>query len=419
MNLQEFFQNEVKPAFGCTEPGAVAYAAASAAKYLGSEVERIHVELSGNVYKNGVNVGIPGTDGGIGNPLAAVLGVIAGDPEKGLQSLDGVTPDDVGRAKSLVESGMVSQKVVFEVPNVYVKVTLEADDETIIAVISGKHDNLVEITKGDDIIFSKTPTEESSSGYSYGELALQDMKSLWSLAKSISDETADYLLEGSEMNLRIATEGLSKPWGLGVGYYINQIESDDLLYKVKSYAGAAADVRMGGGPWPVMSSAGSGNHGITAIIPPTLYAEANGNSKRELAEALALSHLVTRFIKVYTGLLSPVCGCAIAAGAGAAAAVVKLANGTPRQADVAVASLIASVMGMNCDGGKGSCALKVSTAAGEAYLYALLALRGGGVDRVQGVLKPDIGHVARVLGEISEEGLSHMDEVVLRILQRG
>ena len=127
---------------------------------------------------------------------------------------------------------------------------------------------------------------------------------------------------------------------------------------------------------------------------------------------------MTRFIKVYTGILSPICGCSIAAGAGAAAAVVKLAHGTPKQADIAIASLIASVMGMNCDGGKGSCALKVSTAAGEAYLYALLALRGGGVDRVQGILKPDIGHVARVLGEISEKGLSKMDEVVLQILQR-
>ena len=419
MNLSEFFHNEVKPAFGCTEPGAVAYAAASAAKYLGSEVERIHLELSGNVYKNGVNVGVPGTDGGIGNPLAAVLGVIAGDPEKGLQSLEGVSPADVGRAKSLEKSGLVSQKVVFGVPSVYVKVTLEAGDETVTSVISGKHDNLVEITKGDNVLFNKTDSKESGYGYSCEELALQDMNRLWNLAESISDETANYLLEGSEMNLRIAAEGLSKPWGLGVGYHINQIEPDDLLYNVKSYAGAAADVRMGGGPWPVMSSAGSGNHGITAIIPPTLYANANGNSKRELAEALALSHLVTHFIKVYTGILSPICGCAIAAGAGAASAVVKLAHGTPKQADIAVASLIASVMGMNCDGGKGSCALKVSTAAGEAYLYALLALRGGGVDRVQGLLKPDLGHVARVLGEISEDGLSKMDEVVLQILQRG
>lgn len=419
MNLHEFFHNEVKPAFGCTEPGAVAYATASASKYLVSEIEHIHLELSGNIYKNGVNVGVPGTEGGTGNNLAAVLGVIAGNPEKGLQSLEEITPDDVEKAKSLVESGMVSQEVVRGVPNVYAKVSLEAGDETITAVISGKHDNLVEIKKGNTVLFSKTATSESGSGYSYEELVQKDMAGLWDLAASISDETADYLLEGSEMNLSIAGEGLSKPWGLGVGYHINQIESDDLLYKVKSYAGAAADVRMGGGPWPVMSSAGSGNHGITAIIPPTLYAEANGNSKRKLAEALALSHLVTRFIKVYTGLLSPVCGCAIAAGAGAAAAVVKLAHGTPRQADIAVASLVASVMGMNCDGGKGSCALKVSTAAGEAYLYALLALRGGGVDRVQGILKPDLGYVARVLGEISEEGLSKMDEVVLRILQRG
>ncbi len=419
MNLYEFFLNEVKPALGCTEPGAVAYAAAVASKYLGAEAERIHIELSGNVYKNGVNVGVPGTDGGTGNPLAAVLGAIAGDPEKGLQSLEDITIKDVEAAKTIVESGMVTQEVATGVPNVYAKVTLVAGGESVSAVISGRHDSLVEVAKDGDILFSKTDVTESSSVSYEKELAAQTMSSLWRLAMSITDETADYLLEGSEMNIKIAEKGLSEPWGLGVGYYLNRIESRDLLYRVKSYAGAAADARMGGGPWPVMSSAGSGNHGITAILPPTLYAEKNGNTQRELAEALALSHLVTRFIKVYTGLLTPICGCAVAAGAGSSAAIVKLAHGSPEQAEVAVASLIASVMGMTCDGGKGSCALKVSTAAGESYLYALLALSGGGLDRVQGVLRPDLGYVARVLGELSEEGLSGMDEAVLRILQRG
>jgi L-cysteine desulfidase len=141
-------------------------------------------------------------------------------------------------------------------------------------------------------------------------------------------------------------------------------------------------------------------------------------SDRELAEALVLSHLVTRYIKAYTGILSPVCGCAIAAGAGAAAAIVKLGGGSPGQADSAVASLIASVMGMTCDGGKGSCALKVSTAAGEAYIAAMLAMRGAGINDSQGVLKPDLRSVAQVLGEVSEKGMPKMDEVILGILQR-
>lgn len=419
MNLKEFFLNEVKPALGCTEPGAVALAAASAAKYMNKEPEKIHLELSGNIYKNGANVGVPGTNGGTGNPLASILGVLAGDPEKGLKSLENITMDDVNKAQAFVDAGNVSQEVAVDVPNVYARVTLDAEDEKTVAVLSGRHDNVVEVSHNGEVVYSGGAAvgAKKKSDHTAG-LRDQDMASLWELASGISDEIADYMLEGSAMNMEIAGHGLEKPWGLGVGYYIQKINADDLLYKIKAYAGAGADARMGGGPWPVMSSAGSGNHGITAILPPTLYAKEHGKSNRELAEALALSHLVTRYIKVYTGLLTPICGCAVAAGAGAAAAITKLACGTPKQAEVAVAGLMASLMGMTCDGGKGSCAFKVSTAAGEAYLFALIALKGGGVTQTQGILKPDLVQVAKVLGEISDDGMTGMDETILRVIQR-
>jgi len=419
MNLKEFFLNEVKPALGCTEPGAVALAAASAAKYMNKEPEKIHLELSGNIYKNGANVGVPGTNGGTGNPLASILGVLAGDPEKGLKALENITMDDVSKAQAFVDAGNVSQEVAVDVPNVYARVTLDAEDEKTVAVLSGRHDNVVEISHNGEVVYSGGAAvgAKKKSDHTAG-LRVQDMASLWELASGISDEIADYMLEGSAMNMEIAGHGLEKPWGLGVGYYIQKINADDLLYKIKAYAGAGADARMGGGPWPVMSSAGSGNHGITAILPPTLYAKEHGKSNRELAEALALSHLVTRYIKVYTGLLTPICGCAVAAGAGAAAAITKLACGTPKQAEIAVAGLMASLMGMTCDGGKGSCAFKVSTAAGEAYLFALIALKGGGVTQTQGILKPDLVQVAKVLGEISDDGMSGMDETILRVIQR-
>ncbi|MCW4012980.1 MAG: L-serine ammonia-lyase, iron-sulfur-dependent, subunit alpha [Candidatus Bathyarchaeota archaeon] len=419
MNLKEFFLNEVKPALGCTEPGAVALAAASAAKYMNKEPERIHLELSGNIYKNGANVGVPGTNGGTGNPLASILGVLAGDPTKGLKALENITMDDVVKAQAFVDAGNVTQEVAVDVPNVYARVTLDAGDEKTIAVLSGRHDNVVEVSHNGEVVYSgeEVVGAKKKSDHTAG-LKDQDMASLWELASSISDEVADYLLEGRTMNMDIAGHGLEEPWGLGVGYYINKINDDDLLYKIKAYAGAAADARMGGGPWPVMSSAGSGNHGITAILPPTLYAKVHGKSDRELAEALALSHLVTRYIKVYTGLLTPICGCAVAAGAGAAAAITRLSGGTPKQAEVAVAGLMASLMGMTCDGGKGSCAFKVSTAAGEAYLFSQIALMGGGVTQTQGILKPDLVQVSKVLGEVSDKGMSDMDETILRIIQR-
>jgi L-cysteine desulfidase len=419
MNLKDFFYKEVKPALGCTEPGAVSLAAASAAKYIDEKVDSIHLELSGNVYKNGANVGIPGTGGGTGSPLAAALGVFAGNPEKGLRSLEGINVDDVARAQAFVNAGNVTQEVVIDVPNVYAKVTLKAGGEKAVAILSGRHDNVVEVTLNDEVVFSSDVSVDGKKKQNHSEgLKDQNMASLWELASGISDEVAEYLLEGSVMNMEIAKHGTEKPWGLGIGYCINKINSDDLLYKIKAYVGAATDARLGGGPWPVMSSSGSGTHGITAILPPTLYAKTNDKSDRELAEALALSHLVTSYIKLYTGLLTPTCGCAVAAGAGAAAAIIKLAGGTPEEADVAVASLMASVMGMTCDGAKGSCAIKVSTAAGEAYLYSLITLMGCGLNQTQGILKPDLVYAAKVLGEISDDGMSGMDESILRIIQR-
>ncbi len=420
MNLSAFFKNEVKPALGCTEPGAVALAAASASKHFGKKIDKINLELSGNVYKNGLNVGIPGTGGETGNILAATLGVLAGNPDKGLKSLEDIKEADIEKAKSLIESGAVTQKVALDVPNVYVKVTLRKDEETASATITGRHDNLTNITLNDKTIYNKDKEiKKNSKKTEYiEELEKQDMESLWNLSSGISDDLEEYLLEGSKMNIEAAEQGLADPWGLGIGYSINKIESTDILYMIKAYASAATDTRMGGKPWPIMSSAGSGNHGITAIIPPTLYAREKGNTQRELAEALALSHLVTRFIKIYTGLLTPICGCAVAAGAGATASIVKLAGGTPKQAEIAVASLMSSLMGMTCDGGKGSCALKVSTAAGEAYLNAVIALMDGGLNMPQGVLKPDLGYVAKILGEISDKGLKGMDESMLSIIQR-
>jgi len=421
MNLKQFLENEVKPALGCTEPGAVALASATAARHLSREVESIHVEMSGSIFKNGVNVGVPGANGGTGNLLAAALGAAVGDPELGLRSLFGINPVDVEKAQAFAESGRVTRFVHLDKPYVFIRVTLKSGDDVVTITTKDRHDNVIRIEKNGVIIFERESIQDSASCASYiDELADHDMIMLWDLASDIDTQDEARLMEGVAMNMAVASEGLSNHWGLGIGYTLNKImPGDDILYKIKAHAGGAADARMGGGPLPVMSSAGSGNHGITAIIPLAVVARTWGNSDRELSEALALTHLVTRFIKVSTGVLSPICGCAVAAGAGATAGIVKLGGGTPKQAEVAIASLIASLMGMTCDGGKGSCALKVSTAAGEAYICAMLALNDAGVTKTQGLLRPDLRYVSHVLGELSDRGLSDMDQIMIDIMQRG
>jgi len=420
MDLHTFFSEEVKPALGCTEPGAVALAAATAARRLDHEVEKIYLRLSANIFKNGLNVGIPGTGGLKGNLLAAALGVLAGDPDKGLMVLSDISDSDVLKAKAMLEKGMISQEVVDDVPKVYAEVDLSGGGETAMAVVSGRHDRIAEIRRNGTV--EQRQIEPGTGGETrpayMEELLDQDMEGLWELAGTIDGELRDFMHEGAEMNLGMSRRGLSEPWGLGAGYVLGKKgPQDDMLWKIKAWTTAAADVRMGGGPWPVMSSAGSGNHGITAIVPAAVAGEEWGSSRDEIAEALALSHLVTGYIKAHTGRLTPVCGCAVAAGSGAAAALVRLSGGTPAQAGQAVASLQSAVLGMVCDGAKGSCSLKVGAAAGEAWISAILALEGYGVQDRQGVVSPDLRETARNVGVFSSIGLSPADSVIIKILQ--
>ncbi len=419
MNLKEFFKNEVKPALGCTETGAVAYAAAAAAEYLEAPVRRIHLRLSANIYKNGKNVGIPGTSGLKGNLLAAALGAVGGNPDKGLESLSRITDADISKAQHLMNAGNVTQEVVSDVPTVYVEAELWDATHRVTSVVSERHDLLVEVRRDGETV--KTGEEGKVTHHKrppyIKDLLRQDMISLWDMAGKIEPETEAFLLSGVEMNRKVARLGLERPWGLGIGFSLKKNAGDDLFWQVKMTAAAAADVRMDGGTFPVMSSAGSGNHGITAILPPAVIAEAWKKTDRELAEAVALSHLLTGYIKAHTGLLTPVCGCAVAAGMGAAAAMVRLGDGTPHQSQVASSSLMGSLLGMICDGAKGSCALKVSSAAGEAYISAVMALSGHGMTEDQGIISVSLPKMAKSVETLSKIGMSTVDSTILQLMQ--
>ncbi|MBO8154603.1 serine dehydratase subunit alpha family protein [Thermovirga sp.] len=420
MDVSVFIKEEVKPALGCTEPGAVALAAAVASKELASDVEKIHLKLSANIFKNGLSVGIPGLKGKRGNLLAAALGALGGQPEKGLMALEDVSEEIQEKAWDMLCRGLITQEVVQDVPSVYVEADVYGKEEWASCVISGKHDRVVEVRHNGGITKRLLDVDSSvqTRPKHLDELMAMNMKELWELASQLTDEDEVFLLSGSEMNLNIAEAGLREPWGIGVGYTIKSktTNPEDLLYTIKAACGAAADVRMAGGPYPVMSSAGSGNHGITAILPPTIVARKLNKSKRDLAEALLLSHLVTSAIKAHTGRLTPICGCTVAAGSGAAAAIVRLYGGSFLQAQQAVGFLTASLLGMICDGAKESCALKVATAAGEAFLSAVLALEGRSFSVPQGLISSDFTESARSIGILSREGMMSADVVMLKRL---
>lgn len=444
MDIAAFFAAEVKPALGCTEPGAVALAAATAARHLPGPPERIHLRLSANIYKNGQSVGIPGAQGLRGNMLASALGALAGDADMGLQALASVTASDVAAARALTERGAVTQEIVQDVPTVYAEAELYRPGHLVVAVVAGRHDRVAEVRHNGQVVYRAEDALGGDSLPPYmADLQRAAFDDLWNWADGIDADLARDLLRGAEMNLAVAEQGLTSPWGLAVGHTLGQAlrggdcrntnvsgscvsgysVSDacgpDISARVKATTAAAADVRMAGANQPVMSSAGSGNHGLTAIIPPALAARAWGRSDAELARALALSHLVTGAVKARTGRLTPLCGCAVAAGAGAAAALVRLAGGTPAQAEQAVALVFSSVMGMICDGAKGGCALKVGTAAAEAWSAAQLALHGPGMTGAEGIVSPDFRASLRSLGEVSSLGFAAVDVAIIRLLERG
>ena len=418
MDLAFFFREEVKPAMGCTEPGAVAYAAATAARLLRGKAQRVDMDLSLGMFKNGRDVGIPGSGGLRGSRLAAAMGALAGEPEKGLMALEGLPPDIAQEAAFMVSSGKVNEHVVDGVPSIYASLTVYTEHNEATAVISGRHDRISRIVHNGSVIFeAETPKDPNPAQLPDYLLELKDMsfEHIWELAGLIDEATAKHLIEGAAMNMALAHRGLEMGWGIGVGPSIASRSMGDLGALVRCMTGAAADMRMGGEPYPAMSSAGSGNQGITATVPLAVMAEARKIAPREFAEALALSHLVTGYLKAYVGPLSAICGCAVSAGVGASAGLVRLSGGTVLQAERASATLLASLMGMICDGAKNACCLKVAVAAGEAYDAGCMALDGKGVQHPAGVVSPKLSDSARALARISQ-AISAADKTMVSIM---
>lgn len=417
MDLDLFLRTEVKPALGCTEPGAVALAAAYAGQAHGGSVERLRVALSVNVYKNGRSVMLPNTGGHKGNRLAAMLGALIADPSSGLTVLQEVTPELLEKACAMVEAGAVEEVVESGVPSVWIQVEAEGEGRKALCRISGRHDRVELVMRGEEVLMEAAPLQQEKAGSSssmYEELRSMSFEELWSMAGSISAEAESFLLEGADMNMGVADRGMKTPWGLGVG--LSDGHDTDIFARIRHATGGASDVRMSGGEFPIMSSAGSGNHGITAIIPVAVVADSLGASSRQLAEALALSHLVCGYIKAYTGRLTPICGCSVAAGAGASAGMARIMGATPEQAERAVVTLVASLLGMICDGAKETCSLKVATAACEAYSAAALAIKGGGVHDVQGMVAPDIKELGGILAQFSQRILGSADSEMAQIM---
>lgn len=423
--LLSVLREQVKPAFGCTEPVVCALAVARARQALATSgpVDHIKIVCSPGIYKNGFGVGIPGT-GERGIPIAAALATLVGDPDQGLEVLSAIDSTVVGQAKEMVKQGKVNVTFDPDVSTIFIEATVTQGTDVARAIISGSHTNIVYVEKNNEPIYGN-PKRTLAKDYTSAAVSIShlNISHLVKFIETVSAAEIEFLLEGVRMNQEAAEKGLIESCGHGVGRTLRAmveegILCDDIATRARIHTSAAADARMGGLPIPIMSSAGSGNHGITAIIPVIIVWEQLQLPQEKLTRALALSHLVTIYIKEHTGTLSPICGCSIAAGSGAGAACTWLLGGDDTAISRAIQNVIASQAGVFCDGGKNGCALKLSAAAAEAVLAAHHAIRGLSADHFDGIIGKTVEQTISNLGYVSTHGLTNTDAAILTVMQK-
>ena len=421
-------RKEVKPALGCTEPIAVALAVAKAMEITESCTTvadawrsdgdySIRVEVSGNILKNGMGVGIPGT-GMVGLHIAAALGAVCGKSCYGLEVLHDLSETAIARAKEIEERVVVG--LAESDLKLYVKASVEYGGHTAYAVIEKDHDNICETgCDGKTLSSSKAVGQDYTDHSSTLDYGLT-VKEILEFASSVAYQDIEFILESRTLNLALANEGMSGRYGLRVGYAISlkdnrEVFGQDFLSYAMALTAAASDARMAGCTLAAMSNSGSGNQGITVTMPVIAYSLRYGCSDEELARALVLSHLVAIHIKGYLGKLSALCGCVIAS-TGAACGLVYLRGGDYEQICAAIKNMIGNITGMVCDGAKVGCAMKVASGVSSALQSAVLAREGICISEHDGIIEKDIEKTIQNLGRIGSVGMQNTDNMILDIM---
>ena len=427
----ELIRKEVKPALGCTEPIAVALAVAKAMEIAEDKLEpaggwrmneeyALRIEVSGNILKNGMGVGIPGT-GMVGLHIAAALGAVCGKSSYGLEVLGDLNDSYIARAKQLVEDHAVTVSLAETDKKLYVKAHIDYKSHCAYAVIQNDHDNIVETGMDGEVLSSSYRQEGSESSEQKSTLDYNlTVREIVEFASTVSYQEIEFILESRTLNLALAKEGLNGGYGLKVGWAINlednkEVFGGDFLCYAMALTAAASDARMAGCTLAAMSNSGSGNQGITVTMPVIAYSLRYGTDDEKLARALVLSHLVAIHIKGYLGKLSALCGCVIAS-TGSACGLVFLRGGDYEQICAAIKNMIGNITGMVCDGAKVGCAMKVASGVSSALQSAVLAREGICISEHDGIIEKDIEKTIRNLGRIGSVGMQNTDNMILDIM---
>ena len=419
-NHVAILREELVCALGCTEPIAVAYAAALARAALRQRPESLVVACSGNIIKNVKSVTVPNSGGLRGIEAAATLGALGGDPTRELEVLQAVQPQDVERTKELVDAGFCDVELAEGVPNLYVRVVARSQGHEAVACIEERHTNVVELTLDGEVVTAAGVTQatdgEGGDGGSGARREDLSLKSIWEFAHQLEVTDVDGLISRQiELNQNISREGLSGRWGANIGSTLLHSRPNDISCKARAAAAAGSDARMSGCPLPVVINCGSGNQGITCSQPVLEYAHDLWSSHDDLVRAVVLSDLTAVHVKYFIGELSAFCG-AVSASCGAGAGICYLRGGSFAQYEATIVNTLANVGGIVCDGAKPSCAAKISAAVDAAILGCDMALSDDNFLAGDGLVGRNAEETIRSMGYVGRVGMHPTDVEILNIM---
>lgn len=421
--LTKLIYEDMKPALGVTEPGAIAFAVAKAKSYVTGEPESIHVSLNSGMYKNAFTCGIPNSTR-VGNAYAAALGAVAGNAGKGLEALADVKPEDNEKAEKLIEAGKVNVSLSGMTSRIFIEASIRTPSEEAVVTIRDSHTNITRICVNGKTEFEKDGMEKEGQIRNTEKDCLihqYTLKEICDFISTVDIRELEFIREAYRVNIELFEEGIHSPRTTFGKYLLKKnggkVISENEQTTASLLCNAAIEARVIGLDKPAMSITGSGAHGIIATMPLYAAYKVNGYSEEQLLRATALSYLICTFIKEYSGKLSAFCGCAIAAGTGMACALAYLRGGTVEEMSHTINNMASSITGMICDGGNQGCTMKGVAAVDAAYQSVEFAMNGVYIDAVHGINGRTAEETMRNMGRIASPGMTGTEKTIVEIFE--
>ena len=432
--LSTLIKKDMVPALGVTEPGAISFCVAKAKSYAKGELLHLNVAMNSGMYKNAFTCGIPNSKE-VGNVFAAALGYVAGNPDKGLESLANVTPADNVSAQRLIDEGKITVALSGISSRIFMEATLETTESKVLLTIRDTHTNITKIVvNGETVLEAEEKDEEDTYGAS-GEINATTSKAnatihsihrytlteLVDYVNTVPLEEIEFVKEAYKVNLELFEEALKNPRTTFARQLLvmngGEVISKDEQMTASLLCNATIEARVIGLDKPAMSITGSGAHGIIATMPLYGVYKIHGLSEEMLYRATMLSYLICTYIKEYSGRISAFCGCAIAAGTGMACGLVYLKGGTVEQMEYTLNNMASSITGMICDGGNQGCTMKGVAACDAAFRSVAFAMKGVHIDKVHGINGNTPEETMRNMGLIASPGMVGTEKTIVEIFE--